>query len=332
MAREMGTWATGSFRRDAVRTDLLSLMRTSEHVPVLWRESIEALRIKVDGRYVDATFGRGGHTKGILRELGPEGRVLAIDKDRAAVDFARENLEADKRFAIWHGSFANLTWALSDHEMGPVDGVLMDLGVSSPQIDQAERGFSFSGDGPLDMRMNTTEGPTARQWLEATPEDEIVRVLREYGEERFAGRIARAIKEEIREGGLKTTAQLADLIASAAPRTEHHKHPATRSFQAIRIAVNNELDELKQGLQAAFEALRPGGRLAVISFHSVEDRLVKRFMQSHARPAPGDRRRPQLPSEAPDMRIIGKPVKPSSAECELNPRARSAVLRTAEKL
>ncbi len=241
-------------------------------------EALEGLAVRPDGFYVDCTFGRGGHSRAILRRLGSSGRLLALDKDPAAlVSVEAKMLLKEPRFTLAHGSFAGLAGQVAHRAMlGKVSGVLMDLGVSSPQLDEAERGFSFLRDGPLDMRMDTSQGPTAAQWLEQIEEDELVRVLKMYGEERFARRIARAI---VAARPVETTRQLAALVEKAVPVKEKHKHPATRSFQAIRIAVNHELDELEQGLAQAMEVLAPGGRLVVISFHSLEDRIVKHFIR-----------------------------------------------------
>ncbi len=303
------------------------------HKPVLYEEALAALAIRPDGFYIDATFGRGGHSAGILERLGPEGRLLAIDKDPQAVAVAEAKFGADSRFVIRRGSFARLETFV--HEAGwhnNVAGILMDLGVSSPQLDDRERGFSFSKPGPLDMRMDTDAGVPASEWLRQQDENSLAKVLKDYGEERFARRIARAILQRQKDGPIRTTTELADVIRAAIPAWEKHKDPATRSFQAIRIAVNNELDDLEKGLAQAVELLRVGGRLVVISFHSLEDRLVKRFMRQHARPAQLPKRLPVTVDQAkPPLKLIGKAVRASAAEVAGNPRARSAVMRVAEK-
>ncbi len=303
------------------------------HRPVLLDEAIEALAIDPEGIYIDATFGRGGHSEAILERLGPQGRLVAIDKDPEAVAAARERFAGDGRFRIFHGSFARIgEFAEQAGVAGQVAGVLLDLGVSSPQLDDARRGFSFMREGPLDMRMDTTQGESAAEWLARAKESEIARVLKEYGEERFSRRIARAIVAARAEGGLSTTTELAELIASAVPVREKDKHPATRSFQAIRIHINGELDDLRACLEQAVPLLRSGGRLAVISFHSLEDRMVKRFMREQAR---GDRFPAGVPVTVdqldPKVRLVGRDIRPTEAEIRANPRARSSVLRVAEK-
>ncbi len=303
------------------------------HQTVLLREAVEALVTATDGVYVDGTFGRGGHSRAILSVLGQEGRLLAVDKDLQACAVAAEFKESEGRFDFEHTSFAQLPHQLRRWGIGAVDGILLDLGVSSPQLDQAERGFSFTHDGPLDMRMDTTSGETAAEWLARVKHGDLARVLREYGEERHAGRIASAILRAREESAITTTAQLARVVAEANPSWEKHKHPATRSFQAIRIYLNRELEDLKAFLEQSVELLVPGGRLVIISFHSLEDRLVKRFMRDKAR---GD----QLPASVPirdadlnrQLKILGKPVKAGADELAGNPRARSAVLRVAERL
>lgn len=306
---------------------------TGIHQTVLLREAVDALLTAPDGVYVDGTFGRGGHSYEILKALGPGGHLLAVDKDLQAIAVAEQIKEGETRFDFVHGSFALLPHQLRGMGIDAVDGILLDLGVSSPQLDEAERGFSFMQDGPLDMRMNTSEGQTAAQWLATASHGEIARVLREYGEERFAGRIASAILEAREIAPLETTAQLARVVSEANPRWEKHKHPATRAFQAIRIFINRELEELEEFLAQSVELLKSGGRLVVISFHSLEDRLVKRFMRRMAR---GD----ELPAGVPvrdaqlnrRLILVGKAVKPGAAEIAANPRARSAVMRVAEKL
>jgi 16S rRNA (cytosine1402-N4)-methyltransferase len=304
------------------------------HRPVLFDEVLAALAIRPDGIYVDGTFGRGGHAGAILERLGAEGRLLAIDKDPQAVAAAKQRFGADQRFAIERGSFAMLGQLVQDRGWQQrVDGVLLDLGVSSPQLDDAERGFSFRHDGALDMRMDPEQGQSAAQWLATAEEYEIRRVLRDYGEEKFAKRIAHAIVRTRAETPITTTGQLAALIAEASPVHEKGKDPATRSFQAIRIFINGELEDLQAALPQALEVLKPGGRLAVISFHSLEDRIVKRFMRDEAR---GDSFPPDLPvpqsALSPRLRLVGKAVRASEQEVQENPRARSAVLRVAERL
>lgn len=305
-----------------------------EHRPVLLKEVLEALAIKPGGVYVDGTFGRGGHSRALLMCLGPEGRLLAIDKDPEAVAVARHELGSDQRFSIHQGSFAMLK-RMIEQEIGvtKVDGVLLDLGVSSPQLDDPARGFSFYQDGPLDMRMDPGSGQSAASWLGQAQEQEIARVLKEYGEERFAKRIAHAIADAHREAPITTTARLADIVSAANPRWEPGKHPATRSFQAIRIFINRELEDLQSCLEQAVELLKTGGRLVVISFHSLEDRIVKRFIQREAR---GGDIPPDLPLRQDQLvrrlRPIGKAIRPNAAEVDANPRARSAVMRVAERL
>lgn len=305
-----------------------------EHRPVLLKEVLEALAIKPGGVYVDGTFGRGGHSRALLMCLGPEGRLLAIDKDPEAVAVARHELGSDQRFSIHQGSFAMLK-RMIEQEIGvtKVDGILLDLGVSSPQLDDPARGFSFYQDGPLDMRMDPGSGQSAASWLGQAQEQEIARVLKEYGEERFAKRIAHAIADAHREAPITTTARLADIVSAANPRWEPGKHPATRSFQAIRIFINRELEDLQSCLEQAVELLKTGGRLVVISFHSLEDRIVKRFIQREAR---GGDIPPDLPLRQDQLvrrlRPIGKAIRPNAAEVDANPRARSAVMRVAERL
>lgn len=306
-----------------------------KHRPVLLREAIELLAIRPGGVYVDGTFGRGGHSRAILAELGPTGCLLALDRDPDAVAEARLLAQKDGRLRVEHAEFSRLARLLETHGLaGGVDGILLDLGVSSPQLDTPERGFGFLQDGPLDMRMNPQSGqPSAAEWLAAADEAEITRVLREYGEERYAKRIARAIVREQAERPIRTTGRLAEIVAAAHPAWEKGKHPATRSFQAIRIHINRELEEISQVLEQAVAALAVGGRLVVISFHSLEDRLVKRFFKAGAR---GDSLPRGVPvtadSQAPGLRLLNKGRRPSDAEVAANPRSRSAVLRGAEKL
>jgi 16S rRNA (cytosine1402-N4)-methyltransferase len=302
----------------------------SGHLPVLFAQTMEGLRVTPDGTYLDGTFGRGGHARGVLQRLGPGGRLLLMDKDPEAIAVARREFGADPRVSVFHGSFAEI--ARWDATAGGLDGILLDLGVSSPQLDVADRGFSFSKDGPLDMRMDSSSGESAAQWLARADEREIADVLWTYGEERQSRRIARAIVAARATQSIERTAQLAELIARAVPRGAAKIHPATRSFQAIRIHVNRELEDLEAGLEAAFARLRPGGRLAVISFHSLEDRIVKRFIAARAKAPPADRRMPVEVAFTPTLRAIGGAVKADEAEVEANPRARSAVLRVAERL
>ncbi|AMO57180.1 16S rRNA methyltransferase [Endozoicomonas montiporae] len=303
---------------------------TDKHITVLLDEAVEAVLTDPQGVYVDGTFGRGGHSRAILDGLADEGRLYGIDKDPRAIAVGTELAERDRRFAIHHGSFIELDEMLEGTQ---VDGVLLDLGVSSPQLDSPERGFSFMHDGPLDMRMNTTEGESAADWINRAEEQEISKVIWEYGEDRFSRRMARAIVAAREEAPITTTRRLAEIIAAACPTREKGKHPATRAFQAIRIHINRELDDLIECLDKALEVLKPGGRLVVISFHSLEDRIAKRFIRKHAK---GD----ELPSWLPvredqlnkRMKPLGKAIKPGKAEVDANPRARSAVMRVAEKL
>jgi 16S rRNA (cytosine1402-N4)-methyltransferase len=304
-----------------------------EHVPVLLEEALQALKLRENGIYVDATCGRGGHTRAILERLGSQGRVLAFDRDPDAVTTVRQRLATDPRLDLQHAPFSQLQSLLTARGLhGHVHGILFDLGVSSPQLDAPQRGFSFRHDGPLDMRMDPTVGTSAAQWLDSAPEEEITRVLHEYGEERYARRIARAVVRARAESPIVTTRQLAEVIARAVPTRERSKDPATRSFQAIRIFINHELDELKQVLPQAVAALAPGGRLAVISFHSLEDRLVKHFLRAEAK---GIELPLELPVRAHDtharLRLVGKAIRAGEAETRRNPRARSAVLRVAER-
>ncbi len=300
------------------------------HVPVMFEQVLEGLRILEDGTYLDGTFGRGGHARGVLQRLGAGGRLLLMDKDPEAIRVAEQAFGADARVAIHRGSFIDLAgWNLAQQGL---DGVLFDLGVSSPQLDVAERGFSFSKDGPLDMRMDPDSGESAAQWLARADDREIADVLWTYGEEKQSRRIARTIVARRDATPLLRTAQLADLIASVVPRGAQKIHPATRSFQAIRIFINRELEDLEQGLDAALAALKPGGRLAVISFHSLEDRIAKRFILKHAKAPPANRRMPVEIAFTPTLRMIGDVRKATDAELAINPRARSAVLRVAEKI
>jgi 16S rRNA (cytosine1402-N4)-methyltransferase len=306
-----------------------------QHVSVLLQESVDALAISADGIYLDATFGRGGHTRAILAKLSATGRVIALDRDPTAIA-AAQSLLADPRFQIIHTPFSQLGEVLAEQQLlGQLDGILFDLGVSSPQLDDAERGFSFMREGPLDMRMDTSRGPTAADFLNSASADEIAFVLREYGEERFAWRIAQAVVAQRAEQPLRTTRELAELISKAVPFKDKHKHPATRSFQGIRIHINGELDEIEQALEAAVAGLKPSGRLVVISFHSLEDRLVKRFMrgksQAKALPKGMPLRNDQI-ERSETLQLIGKAIMPSAAEIQANPRCRSSVLRIAARL
>lgn len=295
-------------------------------------EAVEQLCVRSDGIYIDGTFGRGGHAAAILARLGPNGRLYAFDKDLAAVDWARQQFGDDARFCILHASFSALAVAVDDWGVRrKVDGVLLDLGVSSPQLDEGQRGFSFQHDGPLDMRMDQTQGQSAQQWLATATEQEIAKTLWEYGEERHSRKIARAIVAARAKQPITTTAQLAELIAACAPSRER-KHPATRSFQAIRIAVNSELDDLRAGLQGATDVLAAGGRLVVISFHSLEDRIAKRHIRDEsAASVKGSRRLPELSQPEFRLRRIGGAHRCSSQELSTNPRARSAIMRVAER-
>jgi 16S rRNA (cytosine1402-N4)-methyltransferase len=300
-----------------------------QHLPVMFGQVMDGLQVREDGTYLDGTFGRGGHARGVLERLGDGGRLLLMDKDPEAIRTAEHAFGADPRVAIRRGSFAALgDW---DAARAGLDGVLFDLGVSSPQLDVAERGFSFGKDGPLDMRMDPDSGESAAQWLARADEREIADVLWLYGEEKQSRRIARAIVARRAAAPLTRTAELAELIASVVPRGAQKIHPATRSFQAIRIFINRELDDLERGLDAALAALRPGGRLVVISFHSLEDRIVKRFIAAHAKAPPANRRLPVEIAFVPTLKIVADAQKADDAELAVNPRARSAVLRVAEK-
>ena len=300
------------------------------HLPVMLAEAVDGLRVLPGGTYLDGTFGRGGHARDVLERLGPGGRLLLMDKDPEAIEVATRAFGEDPRVAIRQGSFAELGhW---DAVRDGLDGVLLDLGVSSPQLDVAGRGFSFGKDGPLDMRMDPGSGESAAAWLARADEREIADVLWTLGEERMSRRIARAIVARRAEQPFDRTADLAALVASVVPRGEGRIHPATRTFQAIRIHVNRELDDLHAGLDAAHDALRPGGRLVVISFHSLEDRIAKQFIARHAKAPPTNRRMPVVEPFTPTLRALGGAVKAGDAELQANPRARSAVLRIAERV
>jgi 16S rRNA (cytosine1402-N4)-methyltransferase len=305
------------------------------HVTVLLHEARDALfpvSASREGVFVDGTFGRGGHSRAILAALGPAGRLLAIDRDPAAIEAAQAI--ADSRFCIAYGAFATIDSILAANGVGLVDGVLLDIGVSSPQLDQAERGFSFSKDGPLDMRMDTGTGETAADWLARVDERELAFVIGEYGEERFAQQIARALVAARSRESIRTTGQLAQIVAEAVRTREPGQHPATRTFQAIRIHLNQELAQLEVALPRAFASLKPGGRLVVISFHSLEDRIVKHTMRGLATADTLPRGLPIRASEiaAAPGRLIGKPIRASQAEIDANPRARSAIMRVIERV
>jgi len=306
------------------------------HHSVLYEEALDSLQIKPDGIYVDCTFGRGGHSSGILQRLDESGRLVAFDRDIEAINSDQaERLKIDKRFGLHHASFTDLAEVITKlGYYGKINGILMDLGVSSPQLDTAERGFSFLRDGPLDMRMDATRGLTAAQYLATVDEQELIKVLFEYGEERFARRIARAIVDQRDHKPLQTTLQLAKLIEDNVPFREKHKHPATRTFQAIRIEINKELEQIKSALTQAVQILIPGGRLVIIAFHSLEDRIVKRFIreESGRKSNPG-----RLPVKEQDiakgqLKKVDKSIRASEQEVQQNPRARSAIMRVAEKV
>jgi 16S rRNA (cytosine1402-N4)-methyltransferase len=305
-----------------------------EHTPVLAAEALDGLALEAGGYYVDATFGRGGHSALILQALGREGRLLALDRDPHAIAAGRRRFADEMRLTLVHASFADLATLVPAHaHQQACRGVLFDLGVSSPQLDDAQRGFSFRADGPLDMRMDPTRGEPVSAWLARASVDEIRQVIATFGEERFARRVAQAIVAARRERALSRTGELAALVAGAVRSREPGKHPATRTFQALRMFINDELGQLARGLAAALEVLSPGGRLAVISFHSLEDRAVKRFLQRESQTDPALKRLPELPAGArPRLKLIGRKTRPGAAELARNPRARSALLRVAERL
>ena len=309
-------------------------MSSNAHVPVLLGPVLEGLNIKANGCYVDGTFGRGGHSKAILDQLTANGRLIAIDRDPQAIASAPQALLSDPRFELIRGESAQLEKFIDERGLrGSVDGVLLDLGVSSPQLDEAGRGFSFLRDGPLDMRMDPDAGISAADWLARVDEKELKRVLKTYGEERSAARIARAIVSARDEAPIRRTGQLAKIIADAAPSHGDRIHPATRSFQAIRIVINDELEQLRAVLEQSVNVLRRGGRLCVISFHSLEDRLVKRFIRESSRESEQYRGMPSVPAEfRPKLKAVGKLIEATAAEVEANRRARSARLRVAERL
>ncbi len=303
------------------------------HVTVLLNEAVDALNVRADGIYVDGTFGRGGHSRLILSRLGEQGRLVVFDKDPQAVDVARQLAAQDKRVQVVHDGFSTFSRALDDLGIERIDGALFDLGISSPQIDEGSRGFSFRFDAPLDMRMDPTRGVSAAQWLAVADEQELNEVIRNYGEERFSRQIARAIVQQRQEQPIDTTGKLAKLVAQTVRTRERGQDPATRTFQAVRIFINRELEEVKEVLPQVAARLALGGRLAVIAFHSLEDRIVKQFMRQYSQA-------PQLPKWAavreadmplPPLVLVGKAAKPSETEVADNPRARSAVLRVAER-
>jgi len=307
----------------------------STHLPVLYSEALHELSIKPDGIYIDCTFGRGGHSKGLLQELGPQGRLLALDRDLDAInsEVAAELLK-DSRFELEHCCFSQLQEVVNQRGwQGKVDGILMDFGVSSPQLDNADRGFSFMKDGPLDMRMDCSQGVSAAEWLATVSEQDLIRVLYDYGEERFARRIAAAVVEQRIEVPLETTQQFVGLLVEAIPFKEKHKHPATRSFQAVRIAVNRELEEISSVLDQAVNVLGSAGRLVVISFHSLEDRIVKRFIRDESRGKYNPVKLPMQVDELAALRLkkCGGAIKSGANELKENKRARSAVMRVAER-
>ena len=310
------------------------MLEELQHETVLLESAVVALLGSPSGVYVDCTFGRGGHSQRILQSLNSDGRLMAFDKDPQAVAVARDRFGTDPRFTIVQSSFAQLREAIQAAGLqGKIAGVLLDLGVSSPQLDDAQRGFSFTNDGPLDMRMNPEEGLSAAQWLAVAGEQEIANVIYRYGEEKFSRRMARAIVEQRQVAPITGTLQLAEIIKHANPAWEKHKHPATRAFQAIRIYINRELEDLQSVLGQALDMLQGGGRLVVISFHSLEDRIVKQFISEQAR---GDDYPPGVPVQHADLnprlKKIGKPVKADAQEVADNPRSRSAIMRIAEKL
>ncbi|ASK27577.1 16S rRNA (cytosine(1402)-N(4))-methyltransferase RsmH [Neisseria chenwenguii] len=311
----------------------MSGAETYRHVTVLLNEAVDALNIREDGIYVDGTFGRGGHSRLILSKLGSEGRLVVFDKDPQAVAVAQELAAQDKRVSVVHDGFATFQTALDGLGIGEIDGALFDLGISSPQIDEAARGFSFRFDAPLDMRMDTTRGISAAEWIAVAGEQELHEVIKNYGEERFSRRIARAIVAQREESPIDTTSKLAQLVAQNVRTRERGQDPATRTFQAVRIFINRELEEVEAVLPQVAGRLKTGGRLAVIAFHSLEDRIVKQFMKKHSQHKPLPRwaavKEADLPQ--PPLKLIGKAVRPSETETAENPRARSAVLRVAER-
>ncbi len=306
---------------------------TDSHQTVLLEEAVAGLITNPSGIYVDCTYGRGGHSQAIVNALAADGRLLVVDRDKVAIEHAEEKFKDDPRVMVAHGAFSQLGEFTQKHQLEGLDGVLLDLGVSSPQLDDGDRGFSFQQSGPLDMRMNQTEGQTAEEWLSVASQDQIIDVLKRYGEERYAKRIARNIVETRATSPINTTGKLVEICETSIPRKEKHKHPATRTFQAIRIQINHELDELETCLPEVMDLLNSGGKFVVISFHSLEDRIVKHFFR---RMEKGD----DLPSRLPirdvelnrRIRGLGKPMRASEAEIARNRRARSSIMRIAEKL
>ncbi|RRN00468.1 16S rRNA (cytosine(1402)-N(4))-methyltransferase [Bibersteinia trehalosi] len=311
------------------------MSETPKHITVLLHEAVDGLALKAEGIYIDGTFGRGGHSRLILSQLGEKGRLIAIDRDPRAI--AEAKTISDPRFQIVHSAFSAIPDICEELGLtGKIDGILLDLGVSSPQLDEAERGFSFMRDGPLDMRMDTTKGLSAAEWLAQVSVDDLAWVLKEFGEERFAKRIAQAVVSYNKSANEKIsrTLQLAQIISDAVPFKDKHKHPATRSFQAIRIFINSELDELEKALNSALSVLAPEGRLSIISFHSLEDRMVKQFMRKNSKGEAVPKGLPILESELNKnipLKTVGKAIMPSDEEIAANPRSRSAVLRIAER-
>ncbi len=309
-------------------------MSSSAHVPVLLGPVLDGLGMKKDGCYVDGTFGRGGHSSAILEHLNADGRLIAFDRDPQAIASAELALTCDPRFTLIRGEIASLATYMGERGLtGQVDGLLLDLGVSSPQLDEAERGFSFLRDGPLDMRMDPGAGVSAAQWLKTVEQKALKNVLKQYGEEREAARIARAILAARENTAIETTGQLADIVSSVVPAHTRKKHPATKTFQAIRIFINDELEQLEAVLAQSIDVLQQGGRLCVISFHSLEDRIVKRFMRDASRESEQYRGMPNVPAEhRPKLTLIGKAISATAEEIKVNIRARSARLRVAERL
>lgn len=308
-------------------------MNAQQHIPVLLQEAVTLLQIKKNGIYADGTLGRGSHSAAILEQLGEQGVLFSIDRDLQAIESAASRFASESRIKICHGSFSDIDQLIAQVDPDVrLDGVLLDLGVSSPQLDQAERGFSFRRDGALDMRMDTSQGETAAQWLARVDQTELVKVLFEFGEEKFARRIAAAIVEARANTAIETTGQLAELVEQATPKKDPNKHPATRTFQAIRLQINGELDQIRDVLPKAAGLLKEHGRLVVISFHSLEDRIVKRFLRSHATPNLPPRNIPVTEDVyRTPLRLVGKAIKPSKSEIESNPRSRSAIMRVAER-
>ncbi|MCH8060501.1 MAG: 16S rRNA (cytosine(1402)-N(4))-methyltransferase RsmH [Proteobacteria bacterium] len=309
-------------------------MSSNVHVPVLLGPVLEGLDIKADGLYVDGTFGRGGHSAAILNALDAGGRLIAIDRDPQAVASASTMLTDDPRFEVVGGEFAKLATIIGERgQNGKVDGLLLDLGVSSPQLDEAERGFSFLRNGPLDMRMDPDSGIAAAEWLQTVEEKDLRSIIRKFGEERHAARIARAVVTKREHAAIETTGQLAEIVSSAVPAHTRKRHPATKTFQAIRLFINNELGQLEAALAQSIDVLQLGGRLCVISFHSLEDRIVKRFMRDASREAEQYRGMPEVPEEfRPKLALVGKVISATAEEIQANVRARSARLRIAERI